>query len=457
MHVKTISTSVSTAITLGAGSYGDKLTITPTGAVVLPTYSGAAAITAPATLPLAHLLNLGGILAGSGAYGFTGNGGPGGVGVDLAASGKLTNHGDIFGGAGGESYYHNGGPGGAGVALGPTGTVLNAGDIKGGHGGYVDLGYGGNGGAGAVVNGGTLVTSGGIVGGNGGSGRMQTEGELGGVGVSLQQGEVINSGSIFGGTGRYGGAGVLINGGTLVTSGTIVGGAVGRDDDSNTPSAGDAVQFGPAVGTLVVNPGAVFNGDIAADPAVNDTLEVAGKANGTLSGLGSTVTGFTTITEDASAHWTFSGSISGKGTLDIGTKAQLTLHGTVSIASIAFAAPGASTLTLETAKAVTSIFSGFGPGDIIDLPTIQANALTFQQNTLTLLNSNNQVVDTLLFANGLTQQDFGLAAAGTGTEILYAGPDVPWTSASINGGISTLDHPMPEALLHLGAPPSGTD
>jgi hypothetical protein len=393
MHVKTISTSVSTAITLGAGSYGDKLTITPTGAVVLPTYSGAAAITAPATLPLAHLLNLGGILAGSGAYGFTGNGGPGGVGVDLAASGKLTNHGDIFGGAGGESYYHNGGPGGAGVALGPTGTVLNAGDIKGGHGGYVDLGYGG--------------------------------------------------------------AGVLINGGTLVTSGTIVGGAVGRDDDSNTPSAGDAVQFGPAVGTLVVNPGAVFNGDIAADPAVNDTLEVAGKANGTLSGLGSTVTGFTTITEDASAHWTFSGSISGKGTLDIGTKAQLTLHGTVSIASIAFAAPGASTLTLETAKAVTSIFSGFGPGDIIDLPTIQANALTFQQNTLTLLNSNNQVVDTLLFANGLTQQDFGLAAAGTGTEIFYAGPDVPWTSASINGGISTLNHPMPEALLHLGAPPSG--
>jgi hypothetical protein len=37
MHVKTISTSVSTAITLGAGSYGYKLTITSTGAVVLPT------------------------------------------------------------------------------------------------------------------------------------------------------------------------------------------------------------------------------------------------------------------------------------------------------------------------------------------------------------------------------------------------------------------------------------
>jgi hypothetical protein len=331
--------------------------------------------------------------AGSGAYGFTGNGSPGG---DLAAAGKIVNRGNIFGGQGGGSYYHSGGLGGAGVVLGRTGTLRNTGDIKGGHGGYVDLGYGGNGGAGMVVN-----------------------------------------------------------GGTLVTSGTIVGGAVGRDDDSNTPSAGDAVQFGPAVGTLVVNPGAVFNGDIAADPAVNDTLEVAGKANGTLSGLGSTVTGFTTITEDASAHWTFSGSISGKGTLDIGTKAQLTLHGTVSIASIAFAAPGAGTLTLETAKAVTSIFSRFGPGDIIDLPTIQANALTFQQNALTLLNSNNQVVDTLLFANGLTQQDFGLAAAGTGTEILYAGPDVPWTSASINGGISTLDHPMPEALLNLGAPPSG--
>jgi hypothetical protein len=192
---------------------------------------------------------------------------------------------------------------------------------------------------------------------------------------------------------------------------------------------------------------AVLSGDIVANSAVDDTLVLGGKAAGTLSGLGSTVTGFTTIEEDASAHWTLSGSISGTGTLDIGAGAKLTLDGAVSIASIAFAAGGNATLTLDASGAVTSKISGFGAGDVIDLPAIQATSLTFRQDTLTLFNASHQVVDTLLFTKGLSKEDFGLVAAGSGTEIIYAEANAP-ASASIGGG-SVLADAMP-ALLHFG-------
>jgi hypothetical protein len=61
MHSKTISGTVTTAITLGAGAYGDKLTIESTG-VVAPADHRATAITVPASLASAQLVNEGEVL-----------------------------------------------------------------------------------------------------------------------------------------------------------------------------------------------------------------------------------------------------------------------------------------------------------------------------------------------------------------------------------------------------------
>jgi hypothetical protein len=182
-------------------------------------------------------------------------------------SGKLTNSGHIIGGNGG-----NGGNGGAGY----------------GNGGYG--GYGGAGGAGVELSSGSVTNSGSITGGNG----------AGGNGYA-------------GSNGGAGGAGVLLNGGTLTTSGTISGGAGGPagTGSPNGPAgaAGDAVQFGAVASTLVINPGAIFNGQVAANAAVNDTLRLSGsQEGGTPITLGSQFTNFSALAFASGAAWTVDAS-----------------------------------------------------------------------------------------------------------------------------------------------------
>jgi hypothetical protein len=135
--------------------------------------------------------------------------------------------------------------------------------------------------------------------------------------VYLKGGTLTAAGQITGGTGGTselcpdpqfsrggsGGAGVFINGGTLIASATISGGQAGEDNAAGVPPGvlGDAVQFSapigvaPVAGTLVVDPGAVFNGQVGADSRVNDTLELAGSTAATLMGLG---------TQRISRRWT---------------------------------------------------------------------------------------------------------------------------------------------------------
>jgi hypothetical protein len=310
----------------GAGDYTGPLTITNTGSVnlsLLANLTGGAGVINGS--PAGGVTNQGEIIAGTGiiyAAGGAGvqmNGGTltnsttgqiaggtggygsggGGMGVDLSAGG-LNNSGHITGGAGSRAVY-GGGVGGGGYYGG------------GGYGGPpANAGLGGSGGTGAKLGAGTVATnSGSITGGSGGDG--YNVGGRGGIGVYLKGGALTNSGSIAGGAGGIsgqgpggtGGAGVYLDGGTLTTSGAISFGLGGAAYGGSTAGAnGDAVRFGAAVGTLIVDPGAVFTGQVAANSAVNDTLELAGASDSTLTGFGSQFTGFSTLDFASGAAWT---------------------------------------------------------------------------------------------------------------------------------------------------------
>src|SRR5581483_10011913 len=72
-----------------------------------------------------------------------------------------------------------------------------------------------------------------------------------------------------------------------------------------------AVEFGPDAATLIVEPGAYFNGQVAADAGAGDVLDLAGTSAGTLTGFGSQVLNFASINFGAGARWFIAGSASG--------------------------------------------------------------------------------------------------------------------------------------------------
>ena len=254
----------------------------------------------------ASLYNAGQIVGGSSSAA------AGGAGASVAASATVYNEisGTITGGVGAGNYSGTAtaGTGGAGVNLVGAGYVTNQGTIVGGAGGsngYTPtytypysppsgVGAAGTGGAGAnVVKGSKLSNYGHITGGRGGD-SYYTPGGSGGVGVYVNGGTLLNAGTISGGSGTYGGslAGDLNDGG----SGSRGYGASGL-----------AVKFGSVAGTLVVDPGAAFNGNVAGNSAVKDVLQLSG-TGGTLSGFGSQFYGFSTLSFAPRAQWTVSGS-----------------------------------------------------------------------------------------------------------------------------------------------------
>jgi hypothetical protein len=247
---------------------------------------------------------------GLGMGGSSASGGAGGVGVSLP-NGTLTNDGTgtITGGSGGSGRGY-GGDGGAGVLL-TYGTLTNEGSITGGSGGG-SSGSGGKGGAGVSLAGGTLTNdgTGTITGGSGGGGGFN--GGAGGAGVSLTNGTLTNDGTITGGSGSYGGAnggaggaGVYVDGGTVTNAGTIAGGA-GGTGGAGSGAAGDAVQFGANAATLMIDPTAVFVGNVVGN-GQNDKLVLASATvgdSGTITGLGTQFTGFSTLDVASGATWT---------------------------------------------------------------------------------------------------------------------------------------------------------
>lgn len=269
-----------------------------------------------------------------------GNGG-GGVGLNLS-QGQLDNAGTIAAGTGGSGLYTEAGAGGPTGALLAQSTGVNTGSIMGGAGGGggagADGGNGGVGGAGITLQFGTFRNHGVVVGGAGGAGGYAFVGTAGvggqgGAGVDISSGTFSNSGTITGGAGGAGGAsgtgygiagaggaGILLNGGTLVNAGTISGGA-------GSPGVyADAVRFGNAAATLMVQAGAVFVGDVAGNAAVDDQMILTGAKPGTLSGLGTRITGITRTAITPSANWT----LTGDNSVVAGT--TLAVHGTLAVA-----------------------------------------------------------------------------------------------------------------------------
>jgi fibronectin-binding autotransporter adhesin len=364
------------------------------------------------------ILNNGQIIAANGANsGYTDAGGNGGYGADVAGGSTLNNTGTIIGGNAGQSTdgYH-GGFGGDGVAIYAEGTnvLTNSGLIAGGGAGSIaastlatvgataaagpGVHMGSNqtfsntgtvtGGTGLSVGAGSTLLingAGAVYGGDGvyvGTSSTFSNASagtiIGGTGVYLGAGStLIVDGRVFGGHGVYSkspvglggtvisGAGVdLAQGGVVVNAGTI--GA----------AYADALQFGTAVGTLIVDPNAVFEGDVAANATVADVVHLASAfITGTLSGFGTSITNFASLVFDPGGEWTVSGNDSADG---LGTMA----------------------------------ITGFTVHDTIDLNGIAATSRTFANNTLVL--SNTSASATLNVAGTFATPNFNIANDGSG-------------------------------------------
>jgi hypothetical protein len=414
--------------------------------------------------------------------------GNGGNGATAFAGAALTNTGTILGGSAGSrpagvnrpGYYT--GKGGIGVAVYGA-TLHNAGLIKGGFtpgynsagigllleggnvtnsgtilGGGTELQFSGSA-NGVDLSGGLLVSTGLIMGGqyvNGGN-----YGFSAGAGVDISSGTLIAAGTITGGSGYASnlpgyasdGTGVYLNGGTLVAEGTISGGLYVGASIPNTLR--DAVAFGTLAGTLIIHPGAVFNGEVAATAGAGDVLELAGTAAGTLGGLGTEFTNFATLTVEAGANWTLAGTtalsldlpvtddgrltlatpVTGTGNIALGSGATLTADQSVSGIGISFGGPGH--LNLAAPASFASTITAFGAGDTVDLQHLTATTATFAGGTLTL-EDGAATVGTLAFAGTFTSNNFSLSADGHGGTVL-----------SYTTGTAALPHDQPAvASLH---------
>ncbi len=144
---------------------------------------------------------------------------------------------------------------------------------------------------------------------------------------------------------------------TLINAGTIGGGS-GGPGIVVSGAAGNAVQFGSAAGTLVVDPGAVFDGLVVANTQADDVLELGvGNGNqGTLSGLGSQYTGFSTFTEDGGAL-----AIGGSFDLTSGTLAAangISLSGSLTV--------GSGAALIATGAGITAVTASSGAYLLVD-------------------------------------------------------------------------------------------
>jgi hypothetical protein len=400
----------------------------------------------------------------------------GGIGLTVGAPAMIINNGLIFGGNADQIFYISG-IGGIGVDLTLGGSLVNNGIIAGGTGGASENGLYGLGGVGVILaHGGEITNSGTILGGSGGSAYYANEhGGNGAAGVDLASGgTLVNFGVIIGGGGgsnaghRHGGSsgpGVEANGGTIIDYGTISG-------ISAFGTYGSAIAFGTNAGTLVLEPGAVFHGAVSGGPM--DMLDLGGSTAGTLSGIGTTVTGFGTISEASGAIWTlgptttlgngtilrdagsltFMGTLTNNGTIDVTTGSLsidaraanngiieaasgvvTSLYGVAGTGTLQVGATGAFALQngalagqvvdflastglvdLNHPLSFYGSIEGFRAGDKIDLtkPTgFQATGYNFSSGVLTIID-NGSTVAALHFLGNYTTADFALSSDGHG-------------------------------------------
>lgn len=304
--------------------------------------------------------------------------------------------------AGGSIYGANG----AGVFLGAGGSISNTnlGSARGSI-------YGAS--SGVFANGGAWITNAGDI-------------------IGVYQGIVLTGGGSV--TNSQGGDisghndGVLVEGGnaTITDAGVIGGGQ-------------DAVLFtGGGVDRLILDPGAVLNGAVSGAGA-STTLELAKGGAGTVSGLGSAITGLKSLVVDSGATWTaagtntvakatgvnvkgsltvtgsttFAGAIGGPGTLAVGAHASLTVSGLFGASSMRFLAGGSETLTLGTPSTLGPLIAGFAHTDTIDLAHFVVATHTLAGTTLSLTASGGGAAS-LNFSSSYTGHHFTFASDGHG-------------------------------------------
>ncbi|MBW0001941.1 MAG: VCBS repeat-containing protein [Hyphomicrobiales bacterium] len=335
-----------------------------------------------------------------------------GAGVDLGGGGTVTNNSGLITG------------GNFGVfTTGAQGTVTNSASISGAHG--VDLVQGGS-----ITNNATGVIT----------------GQIAGVASSTSASStVLNTGHIT----ATAGSGADIEGGGSVTNasgGNITGSTFGvfmTGGASTVTNAGtisgttDAVNFaGTAANRLIVDPGAVFLGNVVAAGSTN-TLELAsGNTTGSIGSIGTAFASFQTVVVDAGASWILTGANTTTSVLDAGS---LDLAGTLNnAATIAFQGSG-SQLLIDNASTFgsnvgTPSYTGpqledFVSGDKIDLKNISSAGATLSYNATTgllqITNGASQAA-TLEFQNSsLGTGTFEAASDGSGGTLITLGASPP--------------------------------
>jgi hypothetical protein len=287
---------------------------------------------------------------------------------------------------------------------------------------------------------------------------------LNGVYVDGGAGTVTNAGSISGiDTGVW-----LSAGGTVANQvGGMISGGVYLNAGGTVENAGTIAQTGfPSVafydnGTnrLIVDPGAVFHGSVAARAAGSNTLELSDKYGGVgkLSGLGSQYQGFQTLYVDAGANWTVGGTLDGvanvaaNATLTVAkgsaiTGAKTAIYGAGSGATVvnfgSVNGAGSTVVWLQAGGTVTNagggtiasslngIFVSDGSGTVTN-----AGSISGAQSVGVWLDDGGSVTNQ---AGGMISGDFGvyLTAAGTvenaGTIIATGAPSVDFNDTGTN-------------------------
>jgi len=337
-------------------------------------------------------------------------GGGGAAGAYIEASGRLNVYSGTIsgGGGGGGADGSTGSAGGTGAVLGAGATLLDGpqdfnpiatlADIKGGAGGYGST-TGGTGGIGVSLTSGSILYNPGVV----------TGGEGGASSASA-------------GTGGAGGVGVYINGGDLVTDGTIAGGAGGAG--ATAGAVGVAVHLGDNGGLLAWQYGAVFNGQVAANPAGFAYLQLNGSGGDYFTGIGTQFTGF--------AQLGFSGAVTAAATVTSGAFAYDSLDVLNFTAGDNFDATNVAYSTVQS-----QISSGASPF------SINGSNESFTENGVTIT-FENLGPNTLTYSedpNGDT--DITLACYRRGTRIATPRGDFPIETLGIGDEVITAEGMLP--------------
>ncbi len=224
-----------------------------------------------------------------------------------------------------------------------------------------------------------------------------------GIRFWIADGTVTNSGRIDGatkGVGLYGGGSVFNLTGGTITNGVAIVNTAGTVSNAGR-IIGNVDFYAPTTSNLlIVDPAASFQGDIHGG---NGVLELAsGTDPGTLYGLGTSITNFSTLQFDQGARWKISGDAAGFGSVAI---------------------------------------NGFGSGDEIDLTDFQATSASFANNTLTLTDVGGGQ-QTLAMVGAFRADAFRVSSLGTTGSSIVVGRTI---AGSYNTGIdlsSQSDNPV---------------